>query len=111
VPRFVSEDLRPEGGAFDPAAMARGEPSLPPAFAWRGERLVVATVLETWRTTKVDRGDTYLKRHYFAFATGDGRRAVVYFQRQARAGEARWRLYEIDEPRDGAGSQEPLEPQ
>ncbi len=83
---FVSEKIEPEGGSFDTAAMSRGEPSLPPAFA---------VVRRTWRSTRVDRGDTYLARHWFEFDTPDHRVAVVYFDRQARRGEARWTLYSL----------------
>jgi Family of unknown function (DUF6504) len=96
APRFVSEEIVPLGGSFDTEAMVRGEPSLPPEFAWGDERLGVARCTRTWRTTKVDRGDTYLKRHYFEFETGDGRVAVVYFERHVRRGVARWNLYTID---------------
>ena len=94
--RFVSDEIVPLGGAFDTDVMARGEPSLPPEFTWGEERLLVARCTRTWRTTKVDRGDTYLKRHYFEFETADGRVAVVYFERQARRGAARGNLYTID---------------
>jgi hypothetical protein len=95
-PRFVSEEIVPLGGSFDIDAMARGEPSLPPHFTWGEEVLSVGRCCRTWRTTKVDRGDTYLKRHYFEFETGDGRLAVVYFERHVRRGVARWNLYTID---------------
>ncbi len=90
---FISESLEPEAGSFDTAAMARGEPSLPPAFGWRSERIVVDAIRRTWRSTKVDRGDVYLARHWFEFTTPDGRVAIVYFDRQARRGAARWTLY------------------
>lgn len=86
----------PAAGAFEPAALVRGEPPLPPEFTWRGEKLVVRDVLRTWRTTKTDRGDVYLARHWFEFASGDGRRAVVYFDRQARKGKPRWWLYTLE---------------
>ena len=90
---FVSEAIEPEEGSFDTAAMARGEPSLPPAFGWRSERIVVGAVRRTWRSTKVDRGDTYLARHWFEFTTPEGRVAIVYFDRHARRGTAHWTLY------------------
>ena len=34
--RLISEPIEPEPGAFDTAAMSRGEPGLPPSFTWRG---------------------------------------------------------------------------
>jgi hypothetical protein len=102
MPRqFISEEILPVPGAFDPSTIARGEPALPPEFTWRHEPLVVRTVLRTWRTTKVDRGDTYVKRHYFECEIADGRTAVIYFERQARRTEPRWHLYTIaSQPED-----------
>jgi hypothetical protein len=99
--RFVSEPIEPEAGSFDTAAMGRGEPSLPPWFVWRDERIVVATLNRTWRSTKVDRGDTYLARHWFEFTTAGGCAAIVYFDRHARRGATRWTLYSLsDSPGD-----------
>jgi len=97
MPAFVSEEIVPESGAYEPAAMSRGEPSLPPAFNWRGERLEIEAIRRTWRTMKDDRGDTYLKRHYFKCAITDGRLAVIYFERHARRGTPHWFLYTIDD--------------
>lgn len=91
---FVSKALQPEG-AFDADVMSRGEPSLPAAFAFDGDRLVVAKVRREWRSTKTDRGDVYLKRHWFEFVTPEGRVAVVYFDRGARRGQPRWFLYTL----------------
>lgn len=71
------------------------EPSLPPEFLWNGERLVVKTLQKQWRSTKEDRGDVYLKRHWFEFETADGRIAVVYFDRAARGSQPHWWLYTI----------------
>ncbi|HTV73286.1 MAG TPA: DUF6504 family protein [Candidatus Acidoferrales bacterium] len=99
MPRFVSEPIDPVAGAFDPATMSRGEPALPPEFRWRDEHLVVAAVLRVWRSTKLDRGDAYLARHWFEIRTDDGRKAVIYFDRQARGGKHRWWLYTISEPK------------
>lgn len=103
MPRtFVSEPLEPAAGSFDPQVMSHGEPALPAAFAWRAESLRVKSVLRTWRGLKEDRGDVYLKRHYFELELEDGRVAVVYFMRQphrlAKLGDKRWWLYTITEP-------------
>ena len=94
--QFVSEAITPASGSVAPAA--GGEPSLPAAFLWKGGELDVRSLIRTWRTTKVDRGDTYLKRHWFEFETSQSRRAVVYFERQAKRGAPRWWLYSIDSP-------------
>jgi hypothetical protein len=91
---FVGKTLVPEG-ALDIAALSHGEPSLPNAFFLDGERLEVRTLRRTWRSTKEDRGDVYLKKHWFEFDTADGRVAVVYFDRGARKGAPRWWLYTL----------------
>ena len=98
--KFVSEPLIPASDHFEIASMALGEPSLPPSFSWRDEILTVGEVLRTWRSTKADRGEDYLKRHWFEFDVTDGRRAVVYFDRGARRGTPRWWLYTIAPARE-----------
>ncbi len=92
--RFVSKPIEP-AGSFDPEAMSRGEPALPPAFRFEERDYVVGPVLRSWRSTKDDRGETYLKRHWFEFETNGGRRAVVYFDRGARKDQPRWWLYTL----------------
>jgi len=96
VAQFVSQAILPCGqGYVTPGA--GGEPPLPAAFAW-GERVLdVRAVLRVWRSAKDDRGDTYLKRHWFEFETAGGARAVVYFERQAKRNAPRWWLFSIDE--------------
>jgi len=94
---FVSESIVPVADAFDPRAISAGEPSLPPAFTWRGRALAIAAVRRAWRGFKEDRGDTYLKRHYFEIDLTDGAVAVVYFERQAKRRAPRWFLYTLDE--------------
>jgi len=95
VPRFVSEALTASAETVDTGGLSRGEPPLPKAFAWHGERLAVREVVRTWRSTNTDRGDTYLARHWYELALDDGRTAVVYFDRKAHRGQARWWLYTI----------------
>ena len=93
---FVSEALTPAGDLHDAAGPSFGEPALPGSFRWRDEVLHVAVVRRTWRSTKDDRGDTYLKRHWYEVDLGDARRAVIYFDRAAKRREARWWLYTIE---------------
>jgi len=95
--KFVSEPLEP-AMALAPEAPQGGhmEPQLPHEFSWRGEPLQVKGLVRAWRSSKSDRGDVYLKRHWFEFDTPDGRRAVVYFDRAAKAGQPHWWLYTID---------------
>lgn len=54
-------------------------------------------VLRRWRSTKSDRGDAYLKRHWFELETDNGAKLEVYFDREARRGTPQWWLYTIDE--------------
>jgi Family of unknown function (DUF6504) len=91
---FLGQSLIPEG-ALDASVLAQGEPSLPRAFTWDNDRIEVGTLRKTWRSTKDDRGDTYVKKHWFEFETTDGRVAVVYFDRGARKGAPRWWLYTL----------------
>ena len=78
--------------------MSRGEPALPTAFVWDEETLTIRTLLRTWRSTKTDRGDVYLARHWFEIELDDGRLATIYFERQARRTAPRWWLYTIEDP-------------
>jgi hypothetical protein len=98
MPRhFVSQPLQAIGASFDPVTMSHGEPALPIAFQWNDERLTVRSLLRTWRSTKTDRGDVYLARHWFEVETEDARRVIVYFERQARRAAPRWWLYTIED--------------
>jgi len=93
--RFVSEPLVPSDEWLDSPALSRGEPALPQRFRRSDDELVIAGVLGTWRSTNTDRGDTYLARHWYELALDDGRVAVIYFDRKARAGRPRWWLYTV----------------
>ena len=69
---------------------------MPAAFVWEGKTLTVNKVVRSWRSTKSDRGDNYLKRHWFELETAEGSRIEVYFDREARRGAPQWWLYTID---------------
>jgi phosphoribosylglycinamide formyltransferase-1 len=95
---FVSEALEPEHGTADLFAMSRGEPGLPRAFQWRGTRYEIAQVAAKWKTSSRERGDLYLRRHWFEVVTTTGQRMTVYCDRQVknrRKPKARWWLYSI----------------
>ncbi len=62
--------------------------------------LTVRVVVTTWRSTKNDRGDDYLAKHWYEIVTADGRSAVVYFDRKARRGQPRWWLHSLSDARD-----------
>jgi hypothetical protein len=95
---FVSEAVTPEAESFDAAAMARGEPGLPRAFVWRGKRYEVAAVVGRWKTSTRERGELYLRRHWFEVKAASGERMTLYCERQARnlkKPKARWWLYKV----------------
>ena len=95
---FVSEAVTPEAGTFDAAAMARGEPGVPRAFVWRGRRFEAAEVVGRWKTSTRDRGELYLRRHWFELRVASGERMTLYCERQAknlRNPKARWWLYKV----------------
>ena len=95
---FVSEPVEPKPGSFDAAAMSRGEPGLPKEFTWRGTRYAVARLLSTWKTSTADRGEMYLRRHWFRVETATGEQMTLYCERQARnlkKPKARWWVYTV----------------
>jgi hypothetical protein len=95
---FVSEAITPVPGSFDAAAMARGEAGVPRAFAWRGTRYELARLVSSWKSSSADRGEMYLRRHWFAIETRSGERMTIYCERQARNAKRpaqRWWLYSV----------------
>ncbi len=105
---FISEPIVPVGD-FDPSAMSRGEPGLPPGFRWREREWTVAEVLESWREygdCKHGSGERYLRKHCFRLRTTDGSVLRIYFQRsfgRARA-TARWWLQSEEGGAPGAAA-------
>ncbi len=99
-PRFISERIAPEAGTFDTATMSRGEPSLPRAFTWREQCYHVARTLATHRQMGEDRGDHYVRRHYFDIETTDALRMSLYFERNPSSHSKRkeWWLYTLTLP-------------
>jgi Family of unknown function (DUF6504) len=94
--RFVSRPIEPAGEGFITPASG-SEPPVPRAFLWDGQTLSITAVLRTWRSTKSDRGDVYLKRHWFELRTASGQRVEVYYDRDFRRGASPWWLYTIEE--------------
>ncbi len=98
---FISEPIMPVVETADRRAMAMGEPGLPREFVWRGEPLVVAAVLRTWRETgpcKHGSPESYVRKHWYEVETAGGLKARIYFDRQARGGRgsSRWWLFSIE---------------
>ena len=102
-PELISEPITPFAGTSDASAMARGEPGLPKAFAWRGRTYAISQLLEKWKHSSPEgggAGEVYLRRHYFKLRMSDGAVWTIYFTRQTpRTGspKKRWFLYTIDE--------------
>jgi hypothetical protein len=95
---FVGEALTPTPGTFDASAMARGEAGVPREFTWRGQTHVVAALMSSWKGTGQDRGETYLRRHWFRVRTTTGTVMTIYCERQARSAKkpkARWWVYTV----------------
>ncbi len=99
-PVFVSERITPEPGYFDIAPLARGEPAVPKAFVWRNQRFDVARTHGSKRTMGEDRGDAYIRRHYYDVETTDALRMSLYFERNPsdRTKRKAWWLYTLTFP-------------
>jgi [ribosomal protein S5]-alanine N-acetyltransferase len=97
---FVSERITAQSGDFDPAAMARGGPSAPGSFVWRGQRFEVRRCVAEARGYGEDRGDSYVRRHYFEIETVDALRMRIYFERNpsSRTRSKAWWLYTLTYP-------------
>ena len=107
---FISEEIRPDPGTFDPAGMARGEPGLPRRFTWRGQLFEVTAVLRTWKTSAREggraSGELYLRRPWFEVQTAGGDVVVLYCLRHvasARGHKHRWFVYSINAGEQGEG--------
>jgi hypothetical protein len=103
--RFVSEELSPQPGSFDPADMARGEPGLPRRFAWRGRTYEVVGLLAKWKSSRREggslAGEMCLRRHWFRVLTDRETVLTIYCERQVRRGsgpKARWWVYSQETP-------------
>lgn len=93
---FVSEALIPSGAFLDASGPLAGAPALPSSFRWNDTVIEIVRVNRAWRSTKTDRGDVYLKRHWYDVTLADGCAAVIYFDRGAKRGAAPWWLYRRD---------------
>ena len=102
--RFISEQIEPVAGAIDGVAMQHGEPGLPRRFRWGARTIEVAELLRSWKETATDRGESYVRKHWYELRSMAGQRLRVYFERQRRRGSGRdtprWWLFWIE---DGSG--------
>jgi hypothetical protein len=96
---FISEPIEPEAGTADITAMSRGEPGLPRSFTWRDTRYEIVAVRATRRSMGRDRGDVYIRKHFYDIVTACGKRMTLYFERNPTnksARKHRWWLYSIE---------------
>jgi hypothetical protein len=96
LPDFVSEPIEPAAGSFDAAAMSRGEPGVPNRFTWRGREFVVDHVIRAWKSSTRDRGELYLRRHWYEIQMTSGERITLYCERQTKnrkKPKQRWWMY------------------
>ena len=100
---FISEPITPAPGAYDPIQMARGEPSAPLRFTWRGTEYHVAKILKTWKSAAPEGhkpgNEVYVRKHWFELETTTGEHMTLYCDRQPqslRRAKARWWLYSIE---------------
>ena len=71
---------------------------MPKRFSWRNQNFEVAELLRTWKTSTRERGELYLRRHWFEILTRDGPRMTLYCERQtknAKKPKQRWWVYSV----------------
>jgi hypothetical protein len=101
---FVSEQIKPDPGTGDAAAMARGQPGLPSGFTWRDRHFAVRELLESWKQSEPcdhHSGERYYRKHYFRIRTDGGEIMTLYALRHVKRGEnprSRWWLHTIETP-------------
>ena len=95
--RFASQPVEVELASPTLDSLGRLEPAAPMAVRIEGERRAVLRIVRRWRSSKNDRGDTYLKRHWFELAI-EGASVVLYYDRAATGRQPHWWLFTIEEP-------------
>lgn len=111
---FVSEPIAPVSSedSLRTDALARGEPSLPSAFRWRGREWRVVEILSYGRGLRRESfsGETYLGRHEWRLRMEADEVWSVYFVRHGPASRPaatpRWFL----KTRERAGAPDDPEP-
>ena len=99
---LISEPITPKPGSFDTSMMARGGPGIPRLFTWRGKSYEVLGLIDTWTSRQpgkgMDRGYTYIRKHYYRVKTTTGEIMTLQFDRrpQGSRGRERWSLFTIE---------------
>lgn len=100
--QLVSEPIQATSQAIEPAALARGEPSLPREFRWRDRTFAVTEVLGKWKTTGPCRSggnEKYVRKHWWKIRTDSGEVMKLYFDRQPKnPSDMKWFLYSVAVP-------------
>jgi hypothetical protein len=97
--QFIGENIKPLADSFDTRLMTQGIPGLPHEFIWRKEKVLVNSVLKSWRTTGCCRhgsGEQYARRQWFEVQTNHGL-MKIYFDRGSpgRTKEMGWRIFSL----------------
>jgi hypothetical protein len=105
--RLISEAIVPAIATCDTSLMANGGPGLPQEFLWRGQPLVIKSVVRSWSDTGPCRngsGEQYVRKHWFEVIADSGEAKSdqvmkVYFDRQPRRGAKapRWWLFSVSD--------------
>lgn len=104
IEHFVSEAIHPLPASFEFNGSGPGEPAIPRRFRWRKEIIGIAFVVRKWTSTSSCRhgsGEQYVRRHWYEMATDDGRRMILYFDRQPKSfrhRKKRWWVSRVTEP-------------
>ena len=104
---FVSEQIKPDAGTADAAAMSRGQPGLPTGFTWRGRHYAIRGLLESWKQSEPcdhHSGERYYRKHFFRVVTDRGEIMTLYALRHVKLGQnprSRWWLFKIEPPATG----------
>ncbi len=93
--QFISQPIDPDFTTIDTSAIARNEPGLPAKFRWNNTNYQVASVIKSWKSTGVDRGDIYVRKHWFSIETTSGELMTLYCQRHVKGISQRWFLYSL----------------
>ena len=105
---FVGEPIAPKPGSFASSMMARGGPGIPRQFTWRGKTYEALGVIATWTSREpgkgMDKGYTYVRKHFYRVKTTSGEIMTLEFDRkpQGPGGRQRWSLFSVEEFNDSS---------
>ena len=85
---------------MSPEILAKGEPSCPKKFYWRGKEYTVVEILDHWRKITPEGGridaEKYVRSHYFKVRTTTEDIMVIYCDRKiTKKRKTGWWLFTI----------------